>query len=458
MKQLRTSVFVSMIFLSFVSINGCENENFGPRKDKSHSDSDADKKFTNRSNDKKVSVITGEITNVMATSATVSGEVVSDCKSNESEKSEYIGKKEKEEAVRGIVISTTVNPTMSDTKIVSGGGVGTFKVDFTGLTPNTTYHVRAFATCKKGTSYGEDKTFNTFTDLPIVTTAVISSITLNSAISGGNVTDEGGATVTVRGICWSTAANPTIEDSKTSDGSGSGSFTSSLVDLALNTKYYVRAYATNIHGTAYGLQQSFQTESWSTAGNGVTDIDGNTYSSVIILGKEWMAENLRVSRYNDGAAIPEVIDNASWSSLSSGAFTYLDNDVNYNSTYGKLYNYYTILDSRKVCPSGWHIPMDNEWQEMTTFLGNDAIASSRLRTDTGWNGTNESLFTALPSGGRLNNGNYTNGGYAGGSAIIWMGYGPSIPSRYIQIYEGGIKYDNAGTNEKFGYSIRCVKD
>ena len=163
---------------------------------------------------------------------------------------------------RGVCWATTSSPVISGSHSSDGSGTGSFTSDITGLTPNTLYHVRAYATNKVGTAYGNDVTFTT---TPIVlatlTTTEVSSITLTTAVSGGNVTADGGGAVTARGVCWATTTAPTITNSLTTDGTGSGSFTSNLAALLPATTYYIRAYATNSAGTAYGNEISFTTAS-----------------------------------------------------------------------------------------------------------------------------------------------------------------------------------------------------
>jgi len=162
---------------------------------------------------------------------------------------------------RGVCWSTSQNPTTSDDCTSDGSGTGSFSSNLTNLNPDTQYYVRAYATNSEGTAYGNQRNFTTDAEagLPSVSTSSISSITENSAQSGGNVSDDGGASVTARGVCWSTSQNPTTSDDCTSDGSGTGSFTSNLTSLSSDTRYYVRAYATNSEGTAYGNQRNFTT-------------------------------------------------------------------------------------------------------------------------------------------------------------------------------------------------------
>ena len=163
---------------------------------------------------------------------------------------------------RGVCWSTNENPTIADNITSNGSGSGSFTSYITSLNANTTYYSRAYATNGVGTAYGNQINFTTTNisgSLPTLTTVSASNVTNNSAVSGGNITSDGGSTVTQRGVCWSTNQNPTIADNITTNGSGSGSFTSSITSINANTTYYVRSYATNGLGTAYGNQINFTT-------------------------------------------------------------------------------------------------------------------------------------------------------------------------------------------------------
>lgn len=158
---------------------------------------------------------------------------------------------------RGICWSTSPNPTTADSKTTNGAGTGTFSSNITGLAVSTTYYVRAYATSNVGTVYGNQESFTTIAVLATLTTTAVSGVSLSAAASGGNITNDGGAAVTARGVCWSISTNPTIVDNITTDGTGAGIFTSSMAGLTLGAIYYVRAYATNSIGTAYGNELSF---------------------------------------------------------------------------------------------------------------------------------------------------------------------------------------------------------
>ena len=189
---------------------------------------------------------TAEITSITQTTAVSGGSVTSDNGGSVT--------------ARGVCWSTAQNPTTSDSKTSDAGGTGNFTSNITGLTGNTTYYVRAYATNSAGTAYGSQVSFTTSPVVPTVTTTSASLITSTTATGGGNVTSDGGTAVTTRGVCWSTTSNPTIAlSTKTTDGTGTGEFTSSITGLTASTTYYIRAYATNSLGTAYGSQKSFTT-------------------------------------------------------------------------------------------------------------------------------------------------------------------------------------------------------
>jgi uncharacterized protein (TIGR02145 family) len=163
-------------------------------------------------------------------------------------------------SARGVCWALTANPTIANSKTTDATGTGVFVSNLTGLTPGATYHVRAYATNSAGTAYGNELQFTTTpVVVPILTTTAVTSITLTTAVSGGNITSNGGGTVTVSGICWATTTAPTTASSKTIDGALTGAFTGNLTGLTPGTTYYVRAYATNSAGTAYGNEVNFVT-------------------------------------------------------------------------------------------------------------------------------------------------------------------------------------------------------
>lgn len=161
---------------------------------------------------------------------------------------------------RGICWSTSPDPTIDNLHVNLGTGLGDFETDLTNLQPNTTYYLRAYARNTSGIAYSEPCIFTTLSGYPTVVTTLVSDITSQSAIAGGNVTSDGEFPVLQRGVCFSTTPLPTTADSHTTDGAGTGSFVSHLSNLSPGTTYYYRAYAINVIGTTYGEQFIFVTQ------------------------------------------------------------------------------------------------------------------------------------------------------------------------------------------------------
>lgn len=361
---------------------------------------------------------------------------------------------------RGVCWSTSPSPTIANSKTTDGTGTGSFTSAITGLTANTTYYVRAYATNSNGTAYGNQLVFLTTanTQLPTVTTTNATNVTNTQATTGGNVTNQGSSAVTVKGVCWSTTQNPTTANNKTANGSGTGSYNTDIYPLTANTTYYVRAYATNSSGTAYGNQITFTTNGGIVNCGTVTDIDGNVYNTVTIGTQCWMAENLKTTRYNDGTAILTGLSNADWQSTTSGAYAIYNNDPANNTTYGKLYNSYAAK-TNKLAPAGWHVPTYAEWTTLTTFLGGESIAGGAMKAITLWispntGATNSSGFTGLPSGYRNINGTF--------SDIGFYGYFWSSDSYYSCWSSLKNSNNSVGSDcdlfRQKGFSVRCVRD
>jgi len=312
----------------------------------------------------------------------------------------------------------------------------------------------------------------------IIVTSLVTGIGSTSAVSGGDISDDGGVSVTIRGVAYGTAQNPTRANSTTNDGTGTGAFNSTLTGLTASTLYYVRAFATNSVGTAYGNQVSFRT----LAGGPpqpcpgtptVTDVDNNTYNTVQIGTQCWMKSNLKVSKYRNGNSIPTGLGNSAWENTTSGAYAIYDNDPVNDGLYGKLYNHYAVTDSRGLCPTGWHVPSDGEWQVLTKYLDPSADTNSTIVTASltaggplkstatqpttgGWNSpntgaTNSSGFTALPGGLRNYKGGFTtmaNGGYWWSGSNAW-----ASALAFDRSYFFGDHFHG-----RHGISVRCCRD
>lgn len=201
----------------------------------------------------------------------------------------------------------------------------------------------------------------------------------------------------------------------------------------------------------------------------MTDQDSNTYKTITIGTQTWMAENLHTTKYRNGETIPEVADSIAWGNLKTGACCinrYCNNDIKMIATYGRLYNWYALADTRNLAPRGWHIPTNSEWTELSDYLGGPNVAGGKLK-ETGtlhWvfsiEATNETGFTALPGGHRCNNGCFALFGYDGylwsynefnvDAPPVWAMSGTNGELHNGPLYEPGEK--------GVGRSVRCVKD
>ena len=292
-----------------------------------------------------------------------------------------------------------------------------------------------------------------FAEVPTLTTAAVSVLSMTTAKCGGTVAYEGIAPVTARGVCWSTNLTPTVDDNKTIDGAGTDIFTSFLAGLSTDKQYYVRAYATNSVGTGYGNVRCFGM---------VTDIDGYVYTTIRIGNQWWMAENLKVTHYRNGDPIPNVAGKSAWSSLASGA--YCDNgDI---AVYGRLYNWYAaVSDNRGLAPVGWHVASDADWETLIDYLGGFGAAGGKMKEVgiTHWRSpntgaSNESGFSGLPGGSRYGSGDFRN---LGEMAFFWSStsFEPGTGEWVVLQYADALVTPIAGTPwQRSGLSARCVKD
>ncbi|HEX2935913.1 MAG TPA: fibrobacter succinogenes major paralogous domain-containing protein, partial [Bacteroidales bacterium] len=349
--------------------------------------------------------------------------------------------------------STNPNPTVSDNKTVDVAAAN-FTSLITGLTPEKKYYVRAYATNNAGTAYGNEVSLVTKAlAVPTLTTTLITDITHNSAHSGGTIVSDGGTPITEAGVCWSINHNPAVSDSKTSDNVSLNTFASGISALNEATTYYVRAYAKNSVGIGYGNEVMFI--------SGFLDIDGNLYHAIKIGTQFWMLENLKVTHYQNGDEIPTIAitDGATWKGLSTGALSHCQNEV-----YGYLYNWYAVADSRKISPSGWHVPTQTEWTTLINFLGGLANAGGKMKaTGTSlWlspnaGATNESGFTALPAGARANyDGLLNNGTY---NSFFWSVTEYDTQSAYhLTLFHTNGESTFDFMTKRYGFSVRCIKD
>jgi uncharacterized protein (TIGR02145 family) len=309
-------------------------------------------------------------------------------------------------------------------------------------------------------SCSKDKSTESAVHAPSVTTNLATEVTRVSAQCGGEVTSDGGAAVTSRGVIWSTNSAVWPPANCTSDGTGTGTFSSSVTGLTGKTTYYVAAYATNEVGTSRGSVVTFKTtDSTGT----VTDADGNIYHTVKIGSQWWMAQNLMTTHYRNNDSIPNVRENSVWTLLATGAYSDYSNDPSIVATYGRLYNWYAVTDGRSLAPVGWHVASDDEWRTLVDYLGGADFAGGKMKEtgSTHWSNpnagaTNESGFSGLPGGCRNFSGSYSD---RGADAYFWT-------STETDPYDAWFRklffdYPNANgpyLNKAYGFSVRCVRD
>jgi uncharacterized protein (TIGR02145 family) len=388
---------------------------------------------------------------------------------------------------RGICWSTSSNPSTSDYHTNNGSGSGLFTSKMTGLTPSTTYYMRAYAINSAGTAYGNELNFTTIAPITAsLTTKNISAITTNAATIEVTFQDDGGSTISSRGVCWNTTGNPTASDSKTSDGVGNEGFMSNLSGLNPNTLYYIKAYAVNSVGTSYGNEMIVRTYAGT-----VSDAEGNSYYTITIGTQTWMASNLNTTKYRNGDLIPTTAPaNLDISAESSPKYQWVYDGNNSNSSiYGRLYTWYAATDTRNVCPAGWHVSTQDDWINLEDYLVSNgykyegtssstynnkiakALAGTSLWQSSQTSGAvgntdftlyrNKSGFTALPSGARYLSGQFA-GQFAGLGSIAQY-----FLSNEWDINTGAAKYIDFDKTDlvniglpknQIALSLRCVAD
>ena len=325
--------------------------------------------------------------------------------------------------------------------------------------------------------------------LPVVATETVSDISSSSALVTGRVISIGGTFLYRKGVCWSTSPDPTLNNSFTVDSNGLGSFNSLITGLQPNTHYFVRAYATNSEGTAYGTQQSLYTLNTHdgqacSASPTITDYDGNIYNTVQIGQQCWIKENLRTRHYANGDSILL----GSSSSDNVGYCYFPNNDSSNVSIYGYLYNWKAVMGNSSssatnpsgiqgICPDNWHVPSDAEWTQLTTYVSNQSqyvcgdnnTYIARALADTiNWNtssntcsvglelsSNNATGFSVLPAGYHAFGGYHDFGSYA----YFWS----VTECYYFDTYSRSLRHNYAyvnrnATSRSGGLSVRCIRD
>jgi uncharacterized protein (TIGR02145 family) len=298
---------------------------------------------------------------------------------------------------------------------------------------------------------------------PTVDTDAASSVTETTATLNATITVTGGAAVSATGFKYAT--NSALTTPTDIAGSGTSSpFTGSLTGLTASTQYWAVSYATNSVGTSYGDTITFTTRAPFTCGTSTLTYDGHAYTTVLIGSQCWFKENLRNDNYNDGTAILGNLNNSTWTSTTSGAQTVYDqggaNEASNLTTYGRLYNWYAVTNAAGLCPTGWHVPTDAEWTALETHLGGASGAGAAMKASSSdspaWNGTNSSVFSALPGGYRTyDNGNFANLGNYGD----WWSSSPSGSHAWNRnLFSGSSGVTRYHNYVRYGFSVRCLQD
>lgn len=396
---------------------------------------------TNYLKGKAPTVATTPVTTYNSTSATVGGNVT---------------------AVGGSIVTETgiywsTNILVLGTKRQIGSSTGVFSASLTGLTPNTKYYIVAYAINSQGIGYGDQVNFTTgIIPIPIAAfTATPTNITPGQSIQ---FTDQ--STNTPTSWFWNFG-----------DGSTATTKNPSHIYTSAGT-YTVILTATNSYG--YNSETKTNYIIVNSAGGGiifnpdltygsVTDIDGNVYKTIVIGTQTWMAENLKTTKYRNGNSIGTTIPaslNTTAESTPKYQWAYAGNESNV-ATYGRLYTWYAATDSRNVCPTGWHLPTDTEWNILTTYLGGEG-AGGKLKESgtTHWNtpntgATNSSGFTALPGGYRYYDGTFINIGSYGYWWSPWYVTGSAWARAMYYNFIGASRYSDGGSS---GFSVRCLRD
>lgn len=362
---------------------------------------------------------------------------------------------------KGIVISTSENPKITDTKVVNGAGNGSFSSTIPGLTGNTSYYARAYAINNKSTYYGPQVRFKTLAQYRMAMCETQTSYDIFSEIEipyaeNKEIVLNGTITGGYNFFFISVPANKTFI---VRDQMGLDITSEFLIVGEDNRECY---WNNNIYKYRWSQYIKFYITITGSETGSIIYIDGDVYHTNTIDSQVWMVENLKTTKYNGGSSIPNVTNNVAWNGLTTGAYCWYNNDISYKDPYGALYNWYA-LNTGKLAPIGWHVPTDAEWESLINHLGGESVAGGKLKEsgtihwqtpNTG--ATNESGFTAVPGGFRSQDGIISN---KGGSGYWWSSTEDNTSNAKKLFINNNSSTANRGSGVKeMGYSVRCIKD
>jgi uncharacterized protein (TIGR02145 family) len=363
---------------------------------------------------------------------------------------------------RGIYWGLSPQPQTTGTKLKIGSGTGNFIDSLMKLNPGTKYYVKAYATNSMGTSFGEEKNCTTLGAKPAArnlkyTDLTSTGIRLYGIISANDlstsVTFEYGTTTSYGGISVP-PDNPVTKNTDT--------VITIITGLLPRTLYHFRIKAENDLGIVYSRDSTFTTVITGITGT-VSDSDGNTYQTIGIGYQEWMTENLKTAKFNTGDSITLAKNDTLWKALTSPGFCWYNNIEANKNAYGALYNWYAVSSNKKLCPSGWHVPTNDDISKLVDYLGDAGNAGGILKESgtVNWNtpntgATNDYGFTARAGGKRSADGSFdfmkVEGNWWSSSEYS------TLNASYIYILFNYANSFQAYYNKKSGMSVRCVKD
>ncbi len=387
---------------------------------------------------------------------------------------------------KGVCFGTKKNPTLENnySDLCNWNSLFPYRIDaLAQLLPNTSYHLRIFVETIKGIQYGNNMTYTT-TNIPLIVNPKLKDITQNNMNYEFRIATNGGAPILSSGIVWSKIQNPAIElTTKVYSNSGSSfDVSGSCETLERATKYYARCFATNKYGTGYSEEITFYTQG-GIESSVLTDVDGNQYRTIQIGNQIWMAENLRVTRFRNGEPINTTSTlEQDISNEFKPTYQWPSNgDETTVLKHGRLYTWYTVVDSRKIAPEGWRVPTEQDFAALETYLimngyntplytgsypdylGKSLASTTlwELNSTTGnvgcdMNTNNLSGFNAYPTGIRdqLNKFNYfyyTTTFWSTNQFDFFQGWGRQLCADYPDFW-------NCYTPKYCGLSVRCIKE